>query len=340
MKFLRTALLLCPACLLAQTTGQTPPATRQATPVPLPAQTKNGTAATPAQPNQGQLTPGGPPVTIPLAIPKPAVQVPPDTVILTVGDFSITAAQFDALADGLQDQYKAFVRGPGRKQFADQLVKVLTLAQEGKRRGLDQAPTFKEQLKFQQDQVLANATAQKITQDAKVDDAALHKYYDDHKVDYEQMHAHHILIRFQGSPVPVKPGAKDLTDQEALAKAQDIEKKLAAGGDFSKEAQEESDDTGSGANGGDLGSFGHSQMVAVFEEAAQKLKPGQISEPVKSQFGYHIIRLDSVDAKSFDDVKPDIEKKLRPQLATEAMEALQKNTKIVYNPEFFGMQKQ
>ena len=64
-------------------------------------------------------------------------QVPPDKVVVSVGDLTITAKQFDEITDGIQDQYKAFVKGPGRKQFADQLVKVLTLAQEGKRRKLD-----------------------------------------------------------------------------------------------------------------------------------------------------------------------------------------------------------
>ncbi len=271
--------------------------------------------------------------------PAPA-QVPPEKVILTVGDLTITAKQFDDIADGLQDQYKNFVKGPGRKQFADQLVRILVMAQEGKRRKIDQSPAFQTQVMFQTDQVLAGMTAQKVNQETKIDDAAMHKYYEDHKAEFEQLHARHILIRFQGSAVPVKPGSKDLTDAEALAKAQDLEKQLHAGGDFAKLAGAESDDTGSAALGGDLGTFGRGRMVASFDEAVFKLKPGEISEPVKSQFGYHIIRLDSVENKSFDDVKAEIEKKLRPEEASKAMEEIQKNTKVEYDPIFFGMEKQ
>jgi parvulin-like peptidyl-prolyl isomerase len=193
---------------------------------------------------------------------------------------------------------------------------------------------------FQTDQVLAGMTAQKINQETKIDDAAMQKYYDEHKSEYEQIHARHILIRFKGSAVPVKPGGKDLTEEEALAKTEDLEKQLKAGGDFAKLAAAESDDTGAAANGGDLGTFGHGKMVPAFDEAAFKLKAGEISAPVKSQFGYHIIKVDSIDNKSFADAKPDIEKKLRPQEANKAMEAIQKNTKVDYDPVFFGIQKQ
>jgi peptidyl-prolyl cis-trans isomerase C len=346
MSFFRTAILVCPAaCLLAQTpppasppTTQTPaqtaqpPATRQATPVPPSPQT-----ATPA--NGRKVNPDGS-VTLPFKLPAPPAQVPPETVVLTVGDFTLTAKQFDEIADGLQEQYRAFVKGPGRKQFADQVVRVLVMAQEGKKRGVDQSPTFKTQAMFQSDQVLASAAAQKVSQEVKVDDAALHKYYDEHKAEYEQIHARHILIRFQGSQVPVKPGGKDLTDAEALAKAQDLDKQLKGGADFAKLATDESDDTSSARMGGDLGVFPHGKMVPSFDEAAFKLKAGEISDPVKSQFGYHIIKVESIENKGFDDVKAEIEKKLRPQLANQAMEEIQKNTKVVYDPTFFGTAKQ
>ena len=92
-----------------------------------------------------------------------------------------------------------------------------------------------------------------MSKEAKIDDAALHAYYDAHKAEYEKLHARHILVRMHGSTVPVKPGAKDLSEEEALAKAQDLEKRIKAGEDFSMLAGAESDDTGSAINGGDWG---------------------------------------------------------------------------------------
>ena len=109
---------------------------------------------------------------------------------------------------------------------------------------------------------------------------------------------------------------------------------------FKQPAGAESDDAKTAVNGGDLGTFGHGSMVPSFDEAAFKLATGQVSEPVKSQFGYHIIKIESKETKSFEQVKPEIEKKLGPEEAKKALEALQKSTKTVYDPEFFGLAKQ
>jgi len=337
--YLRNFLLLCSAtCLLAQTPppipvpGQAPPAQAPAAQVPLPIPPK-------VVPPDRVVNPDGS-ITMKVPIGPSFAQVPPDRVVVSVGDLTITAKQFDEITDGIQDQYKAFVKGPGRKQFADQLVKVLTLAQEGKRRKLDATPAFQSQVMYQTDQALANVTFLAITKEAKIDDAALHAYYDAHKAEYAKLHARHILIRMHGSTVPVKPGGKDLSDEEALAKAQELEKRIKAGEDFGKLAGAESDDTGSAINGGDLGTFGHGSMVPSFDEAAFKLAPGQVSDPVKSQFGYHIINVEGIEAKSFEEMKPEIEKKLGPEEAKKSMEVLEKNAKVVYDPEFFGMAKQ
>ncbi len=93
--------------------------------------------------------------------------------------------------------------------------------------------------------------------------------------------------------VDVPPAREQVerTDAEALALAEEIRQRLLAGEDFAKLAEEYSDDTGSGANGGDLGWFGPGAMVASFDAAAFSLPIGEISEPIKTQFGYHIIEV-------------------------------------------------
>ncbi|MCB0061770.1 MAG: peptidylprolyl isomerase [Caldilineaceae bacterium] len=87
------------------------------------------------------------------------------------------------------------------------------------------------------------------------------------------------------------PEPVERTDAEARALAEEIRQRLLAGEDFATLAQEYSDDTGSGAQGGDLDWFGRGAMVPPFEEAAFSLDVGEISEPIKSQFGYHIIEV-------------------------------------------------
>jgi parvulin-like peptidyl-prolyl isomerase len=94
----------------------------------------------------------------------------------------------------------------------------------------------------------------------------------------------------EGFPTPAPtPGPRD--DAATLALANEIYQRLLDGEDFAALAAEYSDDSGSAANGGDLGWFGRGQMVAPFEEAAFSLAVDEISEPVQSDFGYHIIQV-------------------------------------------------
>jgi parvulin-like peptidyl-prolyl isomerase len=271
--------------------------------------------------------------------PKTMPVVPPDRVVVAVGDWTITAAQFDQIIDALPEQYRSVARGSGRKQLADNIVRIEVLAQEGKRRKLDQSPAYRTQSMFQDTNILANMTYEEIGKNTKLDEADVRKYFEAHKAEFEQIHARHILIRVQGSPAAVRPGQKDLTEAEALAKAQDLRKRIQAGEDFAQLAQQESDDTGSGAKGGDLGSFRHGQMVPSFEQAAFAMQPGDLSEPVKTQFGYHLIKIEAKESKSFEDVRPEMERRMRPEQAQKTVEAMQKKSQVVLDPDFFGLAK-
>jgi len=271
-------------------------------------------------------------------------EVPPDRVIITVGDVKITAAQFHQLVDTLQPNYRTMALGSGRKQFADNIVKMITLAQEAERRKLNETPEFKTKLLFQDFNLMASALVEQIGKDVQVSEADLRQYYEQHKSEFETVHARHILIRFKGSQVAVRPGQPDLTDAEALAKALEIRQKLLGGADFATLAKTESDDVGSGLNsGGELPQFRHGQMVPSFEAAAFALKPGEVSEPVKSQYGYHIILVISHDTKSFEEVRPELETRIKPEQTQKALnqtiENLQKTNPPVLDPEFFPPDK-
>src|ERR1017187_9866881 len=131
-----------------------------------------------------------------------APAVPPDRVVITAGDVKITAAQFDQLVESLPEQYRAMARTTGRKQFGDNIVQILVLAQEGQRRKINETTEYKTLAAFQQSNVLAALAVEAMRKDVKVNEADLRKYYDQHKAEYEQVHGAHILIRFQGSQVP------------------------------------------------------------------------------------------------------------------------------------------
>ncbi len=150
----------------------------------------------------------------------------------------------------------------------------------------------------------------------------------------EEVHARHILLEVRDPAVAL--GSMDLntiegdnalsdssslttandtrTDEETLALAEELRQRIADGEDFAQLAREYSDDTGSAENGGDLGWFGRGAMVPAFEEAAFALAPGEVSQPVKSDFGYHII-----EVLERDDQRP----KDEATIASESQQAFQ-----------------
>ncbi|HEV2112558.1 MAG TPA: peptidylprolyl isomerase, partial [Terriglobales bacterium] len=132
----------------------------------------------------------------------------------------------------------------------------------------------------------------KLAAQNPVTNAELVSYYDQHKEDFRQqdeVKASHILVKVEpGVDGKIDPKA----DAAARAKAEGILKQLKAGANFEELAKKESDDKGSAINGGSLGFFQRGQMVPEFEKVAFSLAPGQMSDLVKTQFGYHIIRVD------------------------------------------------
>ena len=121
---------------------------------------------------------------------------------------------------------------------------------------------------------------------AAVIDAEVQAYYNAHQDQYqvkEQVKTRHILIA-------VPAGADAKTDAAAKAKAEDVLKQIKAGGNFADLAKKYSDDPGSKTQGGELGWLDRGKTVPEYAKAAMALTPGQTSDLVKSQFGYHIIQ--------------------------------------------------
>ena len=266
----------------------------------------------------------------------PDTNIAPDTVVLTIGDQQMTRAQFEVLLAALAQNGRPASSPAQKRQVAEQFSELESMAQEARKRKLDESAEVKQMMTIQADSYLANTLAKKVTDDTHFTELDLRSYYNEHKSEFEEAKGSHILIRFKGSTVPLKANQKDLTDAEALAKAEDIRKQILAGADFATLAKAESDDVGSGSKGGDLGTFKRGQMVAPFDQAAFALPVGQLSEPVKTQFGYHIIKITARDPKSFEEAKPQIEKDLKPKMAKEALEQVKAHTNVTLNDAYFG----
>ena len=172
---------------------------------------------------------------------------------------------------------------------------------------------FKRKLVFNRNKLLMEALLLSEGK-ASLTDAAMRKVYDEaakQMGDEQEVHARHILVP---------------TEDEAKAVLAEIKK----GGDFAKLAKEKSKDPGA-AEGGDLGYFSKEQMVPEFAEVAFKLEKGQISEPVKTQFGWHIIKVEDKRAKPlppFEQVKPQIEAFVVRKAQAELVTKLREGAKI------------
>ncbi len=149
----------------------------------------------------------------------------------------------------------------------------------------------------------------------------LKEAFEERKGEYnkaEEVSASHVLIK-------VADTAPEAEKEAAKKKAEEIAARAKKGDDFAALAKEFSQDTGSAVNGGDLGFFARGRMVKPFEEAAFKLKDGEVSEPVKSVFGWHVIKrtgFNPAGNKSFDDVKSDLALKvMREEAALAAAKA-------------------
>ncbi len=139
----------------------------------------------------------------------------------------------------------------------------------------------------------------------------------------EEVHARHILFR-------ASPDDKDAS-AAAEKKAQDVEARLKKGEDFATLAKELTEDPSGKQDGGDLGFFAKEQMVPEFAEVAFGMKPGEVSKPVKTQFGWHVIKVEEKREKptpTFDEVKPQIEQFLAQKAQAEAVQKTREAAKV------------
>ncbi len=207
-------------------------------------------------------------------------------------------------------------------QFVADMILVSKAAEDKK---LGDTPEFKRKTEFARKKLLMEGLLQSIGKDALTDDA-MHKVYDEAVKqigEEKEVHARHILFR--------APAGDEKASKEAEDKVKAVIARLKKGEDFAKVAGEVTEDPSGKANGGDLGYFSKDQMVPEFSEAAFKLENGQISDPVKTQFGWHVIKVEDKRVKpapKFEEVKPQIENFVVRKAQAELVTKLRAEAKI------------
>lgn len=203
-----------------------------------------------------------------------------------------------------------------RKSIIDQLAMQLLVSQEALKKGLDKTPEVMDQIDLTKQSILANAFVQDYIKNNPVSDDMLKAEYDKIKAQMSgsEYKARHILVEKEAD-------AKDI-----IAK---LKKDIKA---FDKLAKDKSKDPGSKAQGGDLGWFDMRSMVPEFGDAVAKLEKGKFTvEPVKTQFGYHVIMLEDsrpLQAPSFEQVKPGLSQQVQQQNLKKLVDDMRAAAKI------------
>jgi peptidyl-prolyl cis-trans isomerase C len=256
-----------------------------------------------------------PPAASPPAAAPSISTVPPETVVATVNGRPITEADLQLATHDYAEDLARVPAGARRGIVLDVLIDMQVMAEAAEKDGITGTEDFKRRIAFMTMQAERNAFVEaKIA--SSITDAEVKARYDAEIAKFtppDEIRASHVLVE---------------TEDEAKA----IIKELEGGGDFAKIAKEKSKDPGSAAQGGDLGYFSKGQMVPPFEEAAFALEVGQFTKtPVKSDFGWHVIRLDDKRKQqppAFDQVKEQIKSGMLREKFGEVLAGLKKDAKI------------
>jgi peptidyl-prolyl cis-trans isomerase C len=232
---------------------------------------------------------------------------------ITDAEVAIAENEFGSVIAGLPEDAR-------RRVLVEYLIEAHLLAGAAAKDKLDQGPEFENRLNYFKLRALRDLFIEKKGRD-QVSEAEARAVYDEQiaKLKPEQeISARHILVK---------------TEDEANAIIRDLN----GGADFAEIAKTKSLDTGSGTSGGDLGYFTRNQMVKPFEDAAFALKKGEISKPVETEFGWHVIRVDDIRERAlpaFEEVKDQIIASLVQTKLQDLVQKLRTDAKIeILDPE-------
>lgn len=219
-------------------------------------------------------------------------QVGETTPIIEARGLSITKADFEQMLAGDPRFVVAMARPGAMLALGTDFGKAFALEAEARTRKLDQLPSIQLKVRNYTTQLLANELLLTLRNDYLKNPAALAALYEKNKAGYDEPRVRQVLVRMQGSPVALRSGRPDMSPEQARAKAETLRGQIANGGDFAALANAESDDFGSLAAGGDIGFVARGTAEAAFEAAAFSLPVGKLSDIIKTQYGYHIIRVE------------------------------------------------
>ena len=241
----------------------------------------------------------------------------PDRIVAQVAGNPIMESDIDEALRSMGQRAQSYNNPQGRAILLDQIIARRLFLMDAQKNLMEREPAFKEQLKRVKDDMLTNYAIQKSVERVRVSDEEVKKFYEENPEQFDAgltFAASHILVN---------------TEEEAA----EIREKIVSGEVTFEDAAKSCSTCPSKAQGGDLGEFGHGQMVPEFEEACAAMEVGEISAPVKTQFGWHVIRLNKKEEggqMAFADVKDEIRQALMGEKQQAAYQSRINQLKILF----------
>lgn len=256
----------------------------------------------------------------------------PDPIVATVDGMAINLSDLNAALESIPQNMRSAASTPaGKKQMIEELVRMKLLEREAEKLGVARTPDVRGRIDIATGNILANAALDKLVEANK--SVTLEQLYEANKSEFESAKARQIVVAYDGGMIPARNG-KPLSDGNAKAKADQIVAELRGGADFAKVARAQSDEPGVEKTGGDIGEVGHGMLPPDVDKAVFSMPVNQYSDPIRTQYGWHIFQVTARGTKPFSEVKPMMEKSEDRLRARQVIEDLRKTAKVSFSPGY------
>lgn len=262
---------------------------------------------------------------------------PEERVVLTVGEDKLTAADVASILAALPPQSRAFYNGQGKHLLPQYLIRMKVMAAEARKQKLDTRPEVQQAFQIAQESILADALAKHLARTIPVSDQQVQELYKNRQGEFEQVRVRRLLIRTETSVlIEASPKRPPLSSEEARKKLEGLRQELLAGADFAEMAQTNSEDLTTAGAGGDMGYLSRQEMLPPIAQAAFSLAPGEVSEIIPTPYGLELFALEDRRVKPLEEVRPQLEARLRQGKVEELVQELLKQVPVQVDREFFS----
>jgi peptidyl-prolyl cis-trans isomerase C len=271
---------------------------------------------------------------------RPQTPVAPaagDPVVIIDG-VGYSAADIARIRAALPPQFQQTAMKFSNREFVEQYRRFLAMAKMAEKEGIAEKEPFRTQLENYRMLYLAQVYTTELSRAATATDEEIRAYYDKDPSDYDEVRVSAIYIDYNPNAAPGTDGS--LSEQEALAKTEELKARILGGADFAEVARESSDDKDSAAKGGDLGYFkADASLPPAMRTAIFSLQAGDLSAPVKDGGRFYLFKATERRSQPFDKVEQAVANKVRGLKFIEKAKQVSESIEVEYKDEAYFADK-